>query len=437
MSPDPIRVLLFEDTRDDARKFLDRLRERATDKLFEVVWFIDGFLPPPSLDQPFPVTMSSRQRPTVHLVSRDGEREELGKAEWWPSEFDAAVLDVMHESARPVGRWYASWLRDSDFTGLVQMVSKQELETNVPRTQRFSEDRKGEQWDERAADAVAGVLPGAARVNQKGRPPERLLADFYASVPGHVAQWDFAFFGADRSLSALLGTFFQMKPFDGKPILDPAAMTGMLREADKRGRRKPHVVFIECGTGSIRLDDDLLSEAEEVLDAVTYCPIFAFLADGNAVSDPQVLRRVNSTVVSRAVFIRSPSDWARSAIDRLCDTYQDFYRTYKRQGLKQAYMLSDTGRWNSATIAAGEAVLDAVLGPLIMARSIDRLANVPHSLPLWLNPRTGDRLNNTFESVPRAVIRALKEHGFASKSQLALFSTPRAKPKPGGEPASL
>lgn len=428
-----VNLLLFEDSDEDVETFLKGLERHVESANYRVVRFRAGFnIPGVDLHEgvPFPLKVTSDEHPEVILLSRSGRRLQETKGEWWQREFDAAVLDVyLQANGEPVGHWYAHWFAHADFRGRVTFISKQNLTTHRFNLSNQRELSKDQGWEVDAARSVADGTrtPTWNVVNNRGRPGPQLLSEFFRRGARPPVQWDSAFFGFDSDLGEAAHAFFDLRPFDRVTLHDPARLKELLRAADKGRARKPNVVFIECGPGRSVLTDGLLQAVYSLADGISFCPIFLFFADECESHEQAALLRMNAAVINRTDFFRSPSMWARGAVEHLAHAYENFLKTQP----KRRVIFETPELWSDEATQAGGLLLAALMAPLAMARSVDRLAGGRESFAAWLHTRLGSVLNKGFGPVPSTVVRELTRRGLVTEQKTRLLSTPRDATKKG------
>jgi hypothetical protein len=428
MPGDPIKIMLFEDDKDDATAVLDALEARVTaETTFQVTWFKAGAKTPSSAesrhDLPYPVRMAVADRPVVIDLDVRGRRQANGHVEWWQHQFDAAILDVVHQaSAEKVGHWFAEWLGRAGFAGPVCLVSKQGVRTlrwrlaNLKRIPKENPD-----WVARVVSTVAQSRSTASRppiVNYRGRPPQRLIQDFgEIAARAETGRRTLAYCGDEGALGASLAEFFNMRLMGGGSAHSVEGLAATLREAKKHNFTVPSVILVDCGPGGC-VTDNLLYEIAHTDDGLTNHPIWLVLAEEETIGDRKAFDRMNVAIVDRDAIAIKPSVWAFDAIKQLQLSYDVFRDAF---GANMA-AIRDEQPWRDDVLTAGSDLLKATLPALAMARTMDRLVSNTPSFVSWVSPEAGSVLNKSFSSIPRGVAKRLHKQNRSSEQQLALFA---------------
>ena len=173
----PIRILLFEDTEDDARAIIAQLKGHAGADPFQVVWFSSGpdFVAIRDFwSDSFPI------RSTPELVHIIGDTTRPVDANtWWQQDFDGAILDVYEHRKGRVGELFARWLQHARFSGPVVIASVEDLPAGAfPFLPFVSCVTKRDEWIHQVCGRVVRGIrfcrsQAIAAVGARGRDPKR------------------------------------------------------------------------------------------------------------------------------------------------------------------------------------------------------------------------------------------------------------------------
>jgi hypothetical protein len=425
--PEPLRILVFEDSDADFSALLDALHAKTgPDVAFQITWFKAGFRPPsgPEFQNklPYPVRVAKNDRPMVIDVDARGRRQAVGSFETWQYQFDAAVLDVVHQpSSTEVGYWFADWLGYANFAGPVFLLSKNPVHTSRRGLADLRRDSKeAKDWVERISNDLAQPHPRNLKrmnVDFRGRPPQRLIADFCERGRPENVRRSIAYLGADPVLGAELADFFHMRLIGGSAQIPIAGLETAIHAARDEGLPSPSVVLVDCGPEGC-VTDELLYEIDRADDGLAGTPTWLILADRDAITDRRAYDRMNAAVVNREAITSRRSVWAFDTIQLLRKSYEGFKSAipFKMEAL------SDDQRWSDDVVTAGNELLKSLLPALAMARAMDRLVSEAPTLVSWIAPGASSTLNSSFNSIPRKIAKRLNKQGRVSDRQLALFS---------------
>jgi hypothetical protein len=445
---DPIKVLLFEDTQSDAHLLAQALAKGASaGQQFEVTWFDGPFGRDIAGARPnaaWPI----RGESVLMKISRDKIKEEqLPDQRRWQCEFDAAVLDIFDKQARrDVGYDFARWLANAEHRGTIVIQSVNLLAVSIRAGVRpqFVKKDAGDagKWATDAAQHLIGAERAVPNVNHRGHEPTSLLSHFFSASGGKARNFSCAWFGQDIALATKALEFFQLRSFDA--ALGQRTKTHSLSEAAAvmqtatTQRSKPNLVFVDCDPFDGKVDDKTL----EVLNAAIGAtgdhgpgfPIIAvFFATKLDVSNVKLWRAINAAIVDRDQFVASPSLWAAQAIDELTARYKRFRAlAYPRLPAKARGQSAKRNSepvekvprpitWTPGVAEAGQELLQALCGPLAMARSMDKLVGTPLSLAEWIYP---DRpLNTSLKDDVKKLVHQLKTDNDLSEDRAILFGS--------------
>lgn len=427
---DPIKLLLFEDGQDDAKKILDGLTTIAQrDNQFRVVWFAGPFSMPVTggrdRSRPYPL----RGEAQVCDVSKGSyiSRKSGPGEEWWQRDFDMAILDLLDkESGQQIGYQFATWWQKSEHRGVVVITSRgAQTSGKFPALSQKWAPKSDSTWPQNIIMHLPKQRIAEPRVNCFGRPWDRLLQEFHHAQGSR--NWRCAYFGDTYDLAEKTQKFFSL---DQKfhPL-------GKIEEVFDTKEPKPNLIFVEApqsegaatGEPSRVLDEPLV---QRTFRAIGNNPMLVlFLTQGETVKS-DVLMKLNAGIINRDEFDLCPSFWAQSAVKHLLSCHVRFQKVIKNarptkprgkaaKGAQKGPRPQPSIPWTSDVIETGSELFRSLHGPMAMARSVDKLVG-QGSLPSWvLDPNK--QLSGMFSLHLGDLIKQLKRRNLVDHEQAAFY----------------
>jgi hypothetical protein len=421
-----VRVLLYEDLRQDAHRIVRALQGRVGLSL-RVVWFKaePGFrhgrkaaLGRDVWTDSFPLTL---KRDVVVEVFANGKWRRQAGGQWWQSDFDAAVLDVYEEGRIPAGENFARWLEHARFAGPVILASFHDLPASqfpqLPSMQMVN--KHNDDWEEDVATRLYESLApvGVRIVNAAGQNPDdttcvRMFWEHVKELSPHRqpkrcrAFWygdDHEF--AKKILDALNHDVIAVKPL-------ACVENGLLTDL-KESRRTlrdpwPDFVWVDVGSKTIELKTWLerLTLGTELPSPRPVVVLVADRTEGLSASVETELTRQGIVCLRRAE-IGQPGRWAVDTVDLFLSNL-----AIAKQSLAGVNRSKDTKN----RVDAAEKLFRAYMRVLLIAqRQYYVSGNKTHRRPSvlrWLGPYpiSGTLANTGLEKIGHHWALLAQEH---------------------------
>lgn len=414
------RVLVFEDEDvhfDLIRKAFAQQAPSVAPKV-EVVHFKNGFFPS---DAAIRSIDNDGDPPAVWCYP--GNISGQPKAEYFQTDFDAAILDQFKEDrGMNWGEKYLQWFEVAGFIGNISVVSQR------PRTFggggrviSHTKDDAGRWADEAVHHVLMERKPHAVpdeerdyRVNYKGRNPQEFLTGvrgFYTRHAFHLKlpAWRQAFVGQDESLAQSLAEFFKLDRTPQPVIATPVADIVSKLASDRNLRSVLHsarVIWFDFGEELTQAD---YVHVRDIIDALKSGPVIpVLLANHLSLDNDRRIPELAAVWVPRSNMLDAAerAHWAGKSIEDFAQLYFEFERTAKHYHGKVDI---NPETWNEATLKAATLAAEGLLPALLLTRNMSILCGRSGCPPFsrWISQEAGAILNQNLASRMTLLVKEL------------------------------
>lgn len=412
---DCFELLVYEDDDEHFDEIVQSLLNiSSSERIFRVLRLSDPF----KISSPFDkleyeewkklFSLGKYQPPKKYLILKnDIELIDQEHGEWWPNDFDAAILDIYHFDKGPIGDDIASWLQNANFIGPVLLTSKRAIPTDLslsPVDQFVKDDSVN--WSNNIArvvdnriDIVKKITP---KVSVNGRDPASIVTQMYDNPKyNNPLPWS-AIWVDNNDMNSQNFKADTLQYFNINEVQYDASMTN-LRFVSRES--SPEIIFMDSG--------QMFKEgtAQEILSLLDYLgsynirPIVVVLASDISFqlssSTHAALFSKLTTYADRETFADSPTFWIHEATKKLIH-YLKLYTedgTYAEPFFRSMLPLYIAAR-------AKQRIIGSKNHPVAYARYVSSLSDA-HVLNTSLTKKWNAAMEQllTKESLDKSVLR--------------------------------
>lgn len=335
------RLLVFEDIKTDFDKIIRSLQDLSSKrKVFEVIRLKNQpkFPPDGHPGREWKKLIFSDKYSTFRLtytLNGNQETREVERSEWWPGDFDAAILDVyMEKIAGPVGAKYARWFKDANFTGPIVLMSVGQIPllTGLPNIDYISKS-DDENWHDLVAERIDTRIERfddpIPTVGIHGRRPDNALADFFDEnehAPSECTALWVNRRARDTDYELLDYVFDYLMVNNAARSLGDTSVNFHDVENIAKKEGVDHL-WIGCGEVIDNKTVDSVINIQGEIDSLI--PVFIAKRRDNIDNEKfRILRSMCSIFVNRVNIDNSPTLWLRNSVLRLANACQH-WKYYK------------------------------------------------------------------------------------------------------------